>query len=180
MHLILRDIDGMIEFKTIMLQFGEMGEKTGWRYIEIPADVAQQLKPGNKKSFRVKGFLDDYPISGFALMPMGEGVFIMPVKADIRKRLRKEAGAMLTVKLEEHTDFKVDIPADLMDCFDFDPEALHQFNTLAMSHRNYFIKWIEGAKTEETRARRIINTVNAMLRKWSYNEMIREMKKERD
>ena len=32
-----------------------MGEKTGWSYIEIPAAIAQQLKPNYKKSFRVKG-----------------------------------------------------------------------------------------------------------------------------
>ncbi len=85
---------------------------------------------------------------------------------------------MLVVKLEEDKDYKVDMPADLQECFDFDPEALVQFNSLATSHRNYFIKWIESAKTEETRAKRIINTVNAMLRKWSYNVMIREMRKE--
>lgn len=169
----------MIEFKTMILQFGEMGEKTGWRYIEIPADLAQQLKPGNKKAFRVKGFLDSYPISGFALMPMGEGKFIMPIKIEIRKAIHKEAGAMLTVKLEEHTDFKVDIPEELQECFDFDAEAFDHFKTLPMSHRNYFIKWIDSAKTDETRAKRIVNTVNAMLRKWSYNEMIRAMKNER-
>lgn len=166
----------MIEFKTIILQFGEQGEKTGWRYIEIPADIAQKLKSNNKKAFRVRGMLDSFAIEGFALMPMGDGKFIMPIKAEIRKSIRKEAGAMLTVKLEEHKDFKVLVPADLQDCFDFDPEAETQFNSLAMSHRNYFIKWIESAKTNETRAKRIINTVNAMLRKWSYNVMIREMR----
>jgi hypothetical protein len=168
----------MIEFKTTMLQFGEMGEKTGWRYVEIPADLVQEIKPNNKKAFRVRGFIDAFPISGFALMPIGDGKFIMPVKAEIRKAIRKESGAMVAIKLEEHKDFKVEIPADLQDCFDFDPEAQAQFETLAMSHRNYFIKWIEGAKTAETRARRIINTVNAMLRKWDYNVMIREMKNE--
>ncbi|MDB5003580.1 MAG: hypothetical protein JWQ34_1805 [Mucilaginibacter sp.] len=166
----------MIEFKTIILQFGEQGEKTGWRYIEIPADIAQKLKPNNKKAFRVRGMLDSFAIEGFALMPMGDGKFIMPIKAEIRKSIRKEAGAMLTVKLEEHKDFKVLVPTDLQDCFDFDPEAEAQFNSLAMSHRNYFIKWIESAKTNETRAKRIINTVNAMLRKWDYNVMIREMR----
>ncbi len=169
----------MIEFKTIMLQFGEMGEKTGWRYIEVPADIALELKPNNKKSFRVKGALDSFSFEGFALMPMGDGKFIMPIKAEIRKAIRKEAGAMLTVKLEEHKDFKVAMPADLQECFEFDPETEAQFNSLAMSHRNYFIKWIESAKTSETRAKRIINTVNAMLRKWSYNVMIREMRDER-
>jgi hypothetical protein len=168
----------MIEFKTIILQFGEQGEKTGWRYIEVPADIAQKLKPGNKKAFRVRGALDNFAIEGFALMPMGDGKFIMPIKAEIRKSIRKEAGAVVAAKLEEHKDFKVEVPADLQECFEFDPEALTQFNSLAMSHRNYFIKWIESARTDETRAKRIINTVNAMLRKWDYNMMIREMRKD--
>lgn len=169
----------MIQFNTIILQFGEMGEKTGWRYVEIPADIAQQLKPGNKKSFRVRGKLDNYPISGFALMPMGEGKFIMPIKLEIRKAIRKEAGAMLSVSLEEDVDYKVEVPEDLQECFEFDTEASVQFNSLARSHRDYFIKWIESAKTSETRNKRIINTVNAMLRKWDYGQMIRAMRDEK-
>ncbi|MFD0748599.1 YdeI/OmpD-associated family protein [Mucilaginibacter calamicampi] len=168
----------MIEFSTIILQFESQGEKTGWTYIEIPADIAQQLKPGNKKSFRVKGMLDGLAVAGMALMPMGSGNFILALKADVRKAIRKNAGAVLTVKLEEDKDYKVEVPADLQECFDFEPEALQQFNTLPKSHRDYFIKWIESAKTNETRAKRIINTVNAMLRKWDYNTMIREMRKE--
>jgi hypothetical protein len=168
----------MIAFNTIILQFAEQGEKTGWSYIEVPADLAQQLKPGNKKSFRVKGMLDSLAINGLALMPMGGGNFIMALKADIRKDIHKNAGAMLQVKLEVDDEYKVEIPDDLQECFDFEPEALVFFNTLAKSHRDYFIKWIEGAKTSETRAKRIVNTVNAMLRKWTYNVMMREMRKE--
>lgn len=168
----------MIELSTMILQFAEQGEKTGWTYIEIPADIAQQMKPGNKKSFRVRGLLDAFPVSGMALMPMGEGNFIMALKAEVRKGIRKNAGAILQVKLEEDTDYKVEMPAELQECFDFEPEAFEFFNSLAKSHREYFIKWIDGAKTNETRAKRIVNTVNAMLRKWSYNVMMREMKKE--
>lgn len=85
---------------------------------------------------------------------------------------------MLQVKLEEDFDYKVEIPDDLMECFDFEPAALEFFNTLAKSHRDYFIKWINSAKTSETRAKRIVNTVNAMLRRWDYNTMIREMRKD--
>ncbi|HTD41828.1 MAG TPA: YdeI/OmpD-associated family protein [Mucilaginibacter sp.] len=168
----------MVEFTTIILQFAEQGEKTGWTYIEIPADIAQQMKPGNKKSFRVRGMLDAFAVSGMALMPMGEGNFIMALKAEVRKGIHKNAGAMLQVKLESDDDFKIEMPADLQECFDFEPEAFEFFNGLAKSHRDYFIKWIDSAKTGETRAKRIINTVNAMLRKWPYNVMLREMRKE--
>ena len=167
----------MVEFDTIMLQFAEQGEKTGWTYIEIPADIAQQLKPDTRTSFRVKGMLDSLPVSGMALMPMGEGNFIMALKAEVRKGIHKNAGAMLHVCIEEDTEYKVEIPDDLQECFDFEPDALDFFNSLPKSHREYFIKWINEAKTSETRAKRIVNTVNAMLRKWKYNEMLRAMKK---
>lgn len=168
----------MVEFSTIILQFADQGEKTGWTYIEIPADIAQQMNPGNKKSFRVKGMLDGLTVAGMALMPMGEGNFIMALKAEIRKGIRKSAGAMLQVKLEVDNDYKVDIPRDLQECFDFEPEAYEFFSSLPKSHREYFIKWINSAKTAETRAKRIVNTINAMLRKWGYNVMIREMREE--
>jgi hypothetical protein len=168
----------MVEFNTIILQFAEQGEKTGWTYIEIPPDIAQQLKPGNRKSFRVKGMLDGFAVAGIALMPMGEGNFVMALKAEVRKGIHKSAGAMLQVKLEEDKDFKIEMPDDLQECFDFEPEAFDFFNTLAKSHREYFIKWIDSAKTTETRNKRIANTINAMLRKWDYGKMIREMRKE--
>src|ERR1700733_3333465 len=100
----------MVQFNTLILQFADQGEKTGWSYIDIPADIAQQIKPGNKKSFRVKGMLDGLSVSGMALMPMGEGNFIMALKAEVRKKIRKEAGAMLNLVLEEDVDYKVEIP----------------------------------------------------------------------
>jgi uncharacterized protein DUF1905/bacteriocin resistance YdeI/OmpD-like protein len=168
----------MVEFDVVILQFAEQGEKTGWSYIEVPADLAQQLKPGNKKSFRVRGMLDGFSISGMALMPMGDGNFIMALKAGVRKAIHKNKGAMLHVSIEEDVDYKVPLPDDLKECFDFEPGAFDFFNSLAKSHREYFIKWINSAKTDETRAKRIINTVNAMLRKWDYGKMIREMRKD--
>lgn len=168
----------MIDFNTIILQFAAQGEKTGWSYVQIPADLAQQMKPGNKKSFRVRGMLDGLAVKGMALMPMGEGNFIMALKAEVRKGIHKNAGAMLRIKLEEDIDYKVEMPEDLKDCFDFEPNAYDFYNSLPKSHREYFIKWINEAKTNETRAKRIINTVNAMLRKWPFNQMVREMKKE--
>ncbi|HYJ64643.1 MAG TPA: DUF1905 domain-containing protein [Parafilimonas sp.] len=85
----------MVKFTTTILKFNEQGEKTGWTYIEIPADIAQQIKPNNKKSFRVKGKLDNYAIKSIALLPMGNGNFIMPLNAAMRKATGKRKGAML-------------------------------------------------------------------------------------
>jgi hypothetical protein len=47
------------------------------------------LRPGNKKSFRVKGKIDAHPIRGIALLPMGGGRFIMALNAEMRKEMEK-------------------------------------------------------------------------------------------
>ncbi|RYY34685.1 MAG: DUF1905 domain-containing protein [Sphingobacteriaceae bacterium] len=168
----------MIDFTTIILQFGANGDKTGWTYIEIPADVAQEMKPGNKRSFRIRGLLDNHAIAGVAVMPLGEGKFILALNTDMRKGIRKAPGAMLRLQLEEDTDFVVIIPDDLAECLEYEPEANEFFMNLAKSHRNYFIKWIDSAKTQPTRDKRIAQTVNAMVKRWDYGMMIRSSKKE--
>ena len=160
------------------MKFAEQGEKTGWSYIRIPAALAQQLMPGNKKSFRVKGKLDDHPIKSVALLPMGEGDFIMPLKAEIRKILRKQKGDPLQVELD--VDSKpVQPPKDLLECLADEPRAREYFISLPKSHQNYFGNWIKSAKTEETRARRIARVVDAMLKKQNYAEMIRSHSQDR-
>jgi hypothetical protein len=169
----------MIRFNTRIEQFQEMGEKTGWSYIRIPAAAAQQLLPGNKKIFRVKGKLDDHKVSGMALFPSGDGSFIMALKAEIRKAIRKQKGDKLTVELEVDTK-KIEPPKDLIDCLKDEPEALEYFKNLSRSHQNYFGNWIKSAKTEGTRAKRIARVVTAMVKKQDYGTMIREGKEDRD
>jgi hypothetical protein len=165
----------MAHFTTTILKFGEQGEKTGWTYIEVPAEYAEKLKPGNRKSFRVRGKLDEYPIKGVALMPMGEGHFIMPINAAMRKGIGKRKGAKLSVKLEVD-DSPVTFSSDLLDCLADEPKALEFFNKLTPGHRKYFSDWIESAKTEPTKAKRIAMAVNAMARGLHFGLMLREQK----
>lgn len=162
----------MIQFTTTILQFAAQGEKTGWTYIKIPAAQAQRLKPGNKKSFRVKGKLDDHPIKKVALLPMGEGDFIMALNATMRKGIRKHKGANVKVQLEVD-NARIEPPADLLDCLADEPEAIAYFRQLPKSHQNYFGNWVRSAKTDATRAKRIVRVVTAMVKKQNYGEMIR-------
>ncbi len=170
----------MVEFSAVILKFGEQGEKSGWSYIEVPAALAHEIKPGNRRSFRVKGLLDAKRINGIALLPMGEGDFILPLNGKIRKEIGKGAGATLHVLLEVDNEFSIVPPAELIDCLEDDQEAFDFFNSLPKSHRDYFIKWIESAKTIETRTKRIANTVNAMVLRHNYNQMMRWLKNNRD
>lgn len=165
----------MVKYTTTILRFKSMGEKTGWTYVEIPPDIVQKLKPGFRQSFRVKGKLDDFSIKGVAIMPMGKGVFILPLNAALRKGIGKRHGAMLTLQLQEDkTELKLN--ADLMACLADDPDALAFFDTLTKSHRFYFSKWIDTAKTEPTKVKRIAMSINALARKMGYPEMLRANK----
>ena len=167
----------MVSFITTIKKFDSQGEKTGWTYIEIPVDITDELMPGNKKGFRVKGKLDNFTINRVALIPMGGGKFIMPINAVLRKGTGKRKGAMLTVQLQvDKTPFKAN--KDFMDCLADDPAAKIFFDALPKSHQDYFSKWIDSAKTEPTKTKRIAMAVNALSKKWGFPEMLRNSKKE--
>ena len=169
----------MVSFTTTLLKFDEQGEKTGWTYIDIPAEIAQKLKPGNKKSFRVKGKLDNFAIKGAALMPMGGGDFIMSINAAMRKGIGKRKGAKVSVQIEAD-EAPMKISADFTTCLADEPKALEHFNKLAKGHQRYYNTWIESAKTEATKAKRIAMAVNALARGLHFGLMMREQKANRD
>lgn len=166
----------MVQFTVTIHKFEKQGEKSGWTYIEIPADIAQQLKPGNKKSFRVKGKLDQFKIAGVSLLPMGGGSFIMAINATMRKGIGKKQGAMLKVELQE--DKKAyEINAEFLECLSDEPRALKNFEAMPRSFQNYYSKWIESAKTEPTKTKRIAAAVSSLATGMNFSEMIRSQQK---
>jgi len=163
----------MVQYTTTILRFGEMGEKTRWMYIEVPADIAAKINPGCKKSYRVKGKFDNYPIEKVALLPMGEGTFIIPFNAKMRIGTGKREGAMLKVslKVDERT---LPINAELLECLADEPEALKFFNGLPKSMQGYFSKWIDTAKTDSTKTKRIVESIEALRLHKNFSAMLRE------
>ena len=167
----------MIKASLTIEKFGQQGEKTGWSYLPISKELAEKLNPGCRVSFRVKGKLDELAITGQALIPMGEGAFILPLKADIRKKLGKQKGATVHLHLEwDPADPELD--PDLLACLEDEPAAYQWFKSLTPGHQRYFSKWISDAKTETTRAKRIAQAVDALVKQWDYGQMIRANKKQ--
>lgn len=160
-------------FKAILKKFGSMGEKTGWTYIEIPLKVSQAMKPGIKKSFRVKGTIDDFAIEKVALIPMGDGKFIMPVNGTMRKGIKKIEGASVKIAIKADDAAYILHPA-FVACLKDEPDAWNHFKSLPVSHQHYYSKWIESAKTDATRVKRIAIAVSGLARKMDYGAMLRE------
>lgn len=169
----------MPTFTAVIQKYGSKGEKTGWAYIDVLAHIAAEIKPGTKVSFRVKGKLDGFSIERAALIPMGDGDFILPVNAAMRKGIGKKEGATVQVEIEAD-DRELEVCADLLLCLQDEPRALAFFNSLAKGHQNYFSKWIESAKTFETRADRLTKTVKGLSMHMDYGSMIRYFKEEKN
>ncbi|MBE7177993.1 MAG: DUF1905 domain-containing protein [Mucilaginibacter polytrichastri] len=166
----------MTDFTTVLLQFEEQAEKTGWTYIEIPQDMAEMIKPGVKTGYRVRGKIDQMVIAGVSMLPMGAGTFIIPVKATMRRLLGKRKGAPVHVQIEEDKDFRYEMPEELDELLENDNESRTYFFSLTPSHRNYFLKWFYDAKTAPTKLDRLTRIYDALQKKWDYGLMIRRGK----
>lgn len=165
----------MVTFTARIMKFDKKGEKTGWSYIEISSKLAEKLNPGCRVSFRVRGKIDGHPISRTALLPMGGGNFILPFNATHRRLTGKRAGDTVRVQFElDNRSFEMS--ADFMVCLEVEPAAYDFFQRLPQSHQRYFSKWIEDARTIQTKTKRITMAVTALASGQGFAEMIRANK----
>lgn len=141
--------------------------KGGWTYARIP-----EIKPDKKKYFnwvKVKGSIDGYPIKNYNLMPMGNGLLFLPVKAEIRKKIKKEAGDYVIVKLFADND-PIETPEEFLDCLKQDSNAILFYQSLAESEQKLYINWIYSSKKEETKINRMAVAINALSKKLKFNK----------
>lgn len=164
-----------IKFETRLEKFGSFADKTGWTYLVVPANLAIQIHSSSKKAFKVKGSLDQFPITQISLLPFGQGNYMLPFNQSMRKGTGKKAGDHILVCLKK--DLSPFLPDhELLECLDLDQEAKDFFFTLNSSNQKYFSKWVSDAKTPETKAKRISRILEALSFKLDFPGMLRRMK----
>jgi uncharacterized protein YdeI (YjbR/CyaY-like superfamily) len=88
---------------------------------------------------------------------------MLPVLKDIRLRIGKSFGDEVTIEFEEDLDPRViDVPPDLQQALDVDPAAHTYFNCLSYTHQKEYVRWITEAKRDETRQKRIQQTIDML------------------
>ncbi|HEY6503032.1 MAG TPA: YdeI/OmpD-associated family protein [Chitinophagaceae bacterium] len=135
--------------------------KGGWTFARIPEIAKDKHSPFGW--VKVKGFIDEVEIRNYHLMPMGNGKLFLPVKAAIRKKINKKEGDWIKVVLFPDNN-PITVPAELQECLQDEPKANRFFQLLSDSEKKYYIEWIYGAKKEETRTRRIVKTIERLIR----------------
>lgn len=88
--------------------------KGGWTYAAIPEVLQNKNNPFGW--VKVKGSLDGYELKQYKLMPMGNGSLFLPVKAEIRKSIKKQAGDYVRIVLYAD-ESPLEVPEEIMDCF---------------------------------------------------------------
>ena len=123
--------------------------------IEVPADVLTAL--GGGKRPRVKVPINRYTYRT-TVGSMG-GRSLVPVSAEVRTRSGVNAGDRVAVDIEPDTEERlVDVPPDLATALDR-AGLRPAFDRLSYSVRHRHVLSVEGAKTAETRRRRIDRVV---------------------
>ncbi|RED98893.1 YdeI/OmpD-associated family protein [Marinoscillum furvescens] len=128
--------------------------KGGWTYVHIP-----EIAPDPHAAFgwvTVSGTIDQLPITKRKLMPKGDGTLFLAVKAADRKKLKKEVGDHVVLKLyiDEHPE---ELTQELLECFAQEPpELLERFHHLNRFMKKTYLDQIYSAKTEEAKAERIL------------------------
>ena len=147
-------IKPLVKAKHILQKYPGKG---GWTYAAIP-----EVKPNKKNPFgwiKVKGKIDKFEFKNYKLMPMGNGTLFLPVKAEIRKYINKQAGDYVNIILYID-DSTLEIPNELIECLKNESEKTYNnFIALTEGEQKVYIDWIYQAKKDETKANRIVKMI---------------------
>lgn len=143
-----------MRFRTTIVQSGK--NTTG---IQVPDEVVGALGSGKRPAVKVT-------VNGYSyrstVASMG-GVFMVSLSAEHRAGAGVGGGDEVEVDLElDSAPREVTVPPELAAALDAEPAARATFDGLSYSNKSWHVLQVTGAKTEETRRRRIARSVEAL------------------
>jgi hypothetical protein len=143
-----------MRFRTTILQSGKT--TTG---IQLPDEVVEALGSGKRPPVRVT-------VNGYSYrstVAVLGGVYMVGVSAEHRAGAGVAGGEEVEVDIELDTaPREVTVPADLAAALDDEPAARRTFDGLSYSNKSWHVLQVEGAKTDQTRQRRIAKSVDLL------------------
>ena len=143
-----------MHFRTTLMQNGKTA--TGFR---VPVDVVEALGKGKRPPVRVT--INGYTYRSTVAVMGGD--YMLGVSAENRTGAGVKGGEEIEVDLELDTaPREVVVPADLAAALAAEPSAQRTFEGLSYSNKSWHVLQIEGAKSDDTRQRRIVKSVDAL------------------
>jgi Bacteriocin-protection, YdeI or OmpD-Associated/Domain of unknown function (DUF1905) len=143
-----------MRFRTTIQQSGKTA--TG---IQVPEEVVDALGSGKRPAVKVT--INGYTYRSTVAV-MG-GVYMVGVSAENREAAGVAGGDEMDVDIELDTaPREVSVPGDFAAALDAEPEARRTFDGLSYSNKSWHVLQVNGAKTDETRQRRIAKSVDLL------------------
>jgi hypothetical protein len=143
-----------VRFRTTIQQGGKTA--TG---IQVPEQVVEALGSGKRPAVKVT--INGYTYRSSVAVLGGQ--YMVGVSAVHRAGAGVAGGDEVDVDIELDTaPREVTVPADLAAALAAEPEARRTFDGLSYSNKSWHVLQVEGAKTDETRQRRIARSVDTL------------------
>lgn len=129
-------------------------------FVEFPYDTEKEF--GQKGMVKVKITAEGYTWRS-SLAKMGHGCHWIGLTQAVRKIINKNPGDKVQLVVEKDNEERiVEIPADLQKLLKKEKSAAAIFEKLSYTHKKEYVQWINEAKKEETRGRRIEKTIEML------------------
>lgn len=135
------------------------GGNRGGANVLFPYDVEKEF--GVKGRVPVKATFNGMPYSG-SLMKYGHEQHMLGVLKSIRDQIGATVGAEIEIEVrKDETARTIEYPADFLDALRAGA-ILDFFEGLSYTHRKEYCRWINEAKTDGTRAKRIAKSIELL------------------
>jgi uncharacterized protein YdeI (YjbR/CyaY-like superfamily) len=143
-----------MRFRATIIESGKTA--TG---IRIPDELVEALGSGKRPAVKVT--INGYTYrSSVAVL---DGTYMVGVSAEHRAGAGVAGGDEVEVDIELDTEPReVTVPPDLSAALDAEPNARRMFEGLSYSNKSWHVLQVTGAKTDETRRRRIARSIDAL------------------
>jgi len=146
--------ESMMQFRAILQLDGKTA--TG---IRVPEEIVTALGDGNRPRVRVTLAGHSYQTTVARM----RGEFKFPVSAAVREQAGVTAGDEVDVEIELDTaPRELAIPEDLAGGLEQHPDAKRAFEKLSYTNQKRHVLTIDGAKTPETRQRRLAKVIDEL------------------
>ncbi|MBK8633534.1 MAG: YdeI/OmpD-associated family protein [Saprospiraceae bacterium] len=145
----------------------KMEMKGGWSYVLLPPNHSKSGLPFGW--FVVKGSIDDYIIKQYKLWPTASNQLFLPIKAEIRKKIKKQVGDTVDIVLFEDKS-EIEIPVDFLTCLYESPKAQFHFEKMSGTSQKQYVDYVFGAKSLDAQARRMAKSIEKLEKGLKYHE----------
>jgi uncharacterized protein YdeI (YjbR/CyaY-like superfamily) len=133
--------------------------KGGWTYVILEYNSTEKKKAS---WIKVKGTVNGAEIEQYKIASMKNGLYMLPLKADLRKKYNIKEGDTVEVCLFLDNR-ELLVPEEILECLEDFPRALDFFNKMTESNKKYYIDWVAEAKNMDTKVNRINKMIDRLL-----------------